>query len=862
MGTYLLSLFLKPDTVTIDDKEYRIELRHKRIYKTYSILLTDVRADQYQGTQTTRNFSSDIRLIDPTRNVDRNVKIWMNNPLRFAGETFYQQNYERDRSGREITVLQVVSNTGWMIPYVACMIVGTGMLAQFLFVLLRFLNRTTREIVDPVDVVQAELVTGEPLAATSRWNPILRRWFPLAVVLLMVGYLGGKLSPPRESADAMQVSQFRKLPLRYEGRIKPYDTVARNTLMIISGKQSYVDEKGNRQPAIRWLLDEITGSDDAEKHKVFRIENLEVLGMLGLKRRSGFRYALEEFKSKVPQIGRQADLARAKEANMLSLSVYDKKIVELAKKLQLYHIIHGSLSLPRRHPSPEQEMNAIRMAYNNKSFLASSILPQPLPMRDVDDEWEPGFTAGTRNWLKLRAADRGVKTPMALAEAIVDDYRQDLVRRKIEVNDDRLERIRDLAVAIDELMTVRNSQKEFVRHENLDDPVDPAAESLINIYSAYAENDSETFNDEIARYQGLLAESPQFKPLMPQGSIGRIFKPASRFEAYFNHVEPFFYCSILYLAAFLLAPVGWLLMLVSTGWARSLNRASFWLIVVALVVHSLALAGRMFISGRPPVTNLYSSAVFIGWATVVFGIVFEVIYRIGIGNVIAGVSGFAALLIAHFLAGDGDTLKVLVAVLDTQFWLATHVVCVTIGYATTFVAGLLGMLYIFGGVLTPALSDKNVDKTLSSMIYGTVCFALFFSFIGTVLGGLWADDSWGRFWGWDPKENGALIIVLWNAIVLHSRWGGLVRGRGLAMLAVGGNIATSWSWFGVNELGIGLHSYGFTQGVLLTLGVAVVIHLAWIGLGAVPQHLWISIAERKRVAEALASEQFKRRKKS
>ena len=126
------------------------------------------------------------------------------------------------------------------------------------------------------------------------------------------------------------------------------------------------------------------------------------------------------------------------------------------------------------------------------------------------------------------------------------------------------------------------------------------------------------------------------------------------------------------------------------------------------------------------------------------------------------------------------------------------------------------------------------------MIYGIVCFAIFFSFVGTVLGGLWADDSWGRFWGWDPKENGALIIVLWNALVLHARWDGMVKERGLAVLAVGGNIVTSWSWFGVNELGVGLHSYGFTEGVLLALGLILASQLFFIGIGLLPPRYWLS----------------------
>jgi ABC-type transport system involved in cytochrome c biogenesis permease subunit len=179
------------------------------------------------------------------------------------------------------------------------------------------------------------------------------------------------------------------------------------------------------------------------------------------------------------------------------------------------------------------------------------------------------------------------------------------------------------------------------------------------------------------------------------------------------------------------------------------------------------------------------------------------------------------------------------AVLDSNFWLATHVVVVTAGYSATFLAGFLAMIYIVRGVFTRSL-DKGTADALARMVYGIVCFATLFSFTGTVLGGIWADQSWGRFWGWDPKENGALIIVIWNAVILHARWGGMVKQRGLMALAIFGNIVTSWSWFGTNMLGVGLHSYGFTDAAFLALSGFVASQLLLIGIANLPLEKWRS----------------------
>jgi hypothetical protein len=107
-----------------------------------------------------------------------------------------------------------------------------------------------------------------------------------------------------------------------------------------------------------------------------------------------------------------------------------------------------------------------------------------------------------------------------------------------------------------------------------------------------------------------------------------------------------------------------------------------------------------------------------------------------------------------------------------------------------------------------------------------------------VLGGIWGDYSWGRFWGWDPKENGALMIVIWNALILHARWGGMVKVRGMAVLAVVGNLITAWSYFGTNQLQVGLHSYGFSAELAKGLRQFWMTQVPFIAFGVLPLQIW------------------------
>ncbi len=419
MGTYLVAIELLPQKVVVGDKTYELALRFQRNYKPYSMKLHDVRFDKYMGTQTAKNYSSDLRLVDPTRDVDRDVKIWMNNPLRFAGETFYQSSYDVDERGQEATTLQVVDNTGWMIPYVACMLVATGMLAQFSITLVRFLKRredsrrqgiegSLREKISaPLPNRRTFSQPAPPPAAPKRSLADLA--VPIGVVVLAALWVLSSARQPHIPTDQIQLDEFGRLPLVYEGRVKPFDTLARNMLRQISDKQTFTDETGKEpkrsQPAMKWLMDVITRDEKAFKHKVFRITNLDVLQTLGLTRRQGFLYSVEEFQDKIGEFERQAALAaKAEKDNPASLTIYQKKMLELDKKIRLLTLLMASFEQPQiRHDHVQEDLTA---AIRGHQQLAQMQPPLAVPPESAEAQWEPYSVAYTKAFAKANILDQ------------------------------------------------------------------------------------------------------------------------------------------------------------------------------------------------------------------------------------------------------------------------------------------------------------------------------------------------------------------------------------------------------------------------------------------------------------------------
>ena len=285
LGTYLVSVELANlQPVGVGGSKYGVALRFKRTYKDYVVQLLDTDKKNYPGIEMARSYSSDIHLIDPTICTDVNHHIWMNNPLRYKGETFYQSGFYQDpQTGEKQTTLSVVANRGWMIPYIGCMIVAVGLLAHFLTVLTRFLRRRASGSLDPREDEDRSVPLAE-LAGDSRsiarWRQTAGEFFPWVAVAIFVGWALGKAIPPRSAPDAMNLYKFGQLPVVYEGRVKPFDSLAQNVLKDISGRDTWVDSDGHRRPAIEWLLELITDPKAAAKERVFRIENGELRDIL------------------------------------------------------------------------------------------------------------------------------------------------------------------------------------------------------------------------------------------------------------------------------------------------------------------------------------------------------------------------------------------------------------------------------------------------------------------------------------------------------------------------------------------------------------------------------------------------------
>ncbi len=277
-------------------------------------------------------------------------------------------------------------------------------------------------------------------------------------------------------------------------------------------------------------------------------------------------------------------------------------------------------------------------------------------------------------------------------------------------------------------------------------------------------------------------------------------------EVHYNHFHPFRWAAIAYFFSALAFIMFWIFkkrFWIPMGWTLS---------VLGLLLHTYGFAIRVYLMGRAPVTNMYETVIWVGFGAVVFGMAIEGLYRWGF--VLAAGSAVAAfcLLLGDLAPAVLDaSLQPLEPVLRSNFWLTTHVMTITVSYAAFFLAFALGDVGLFMSLNEEKYKEQL--KAIALSIYRSIQIGIVFLAPGIILGGIWADYSWGRFWGWDPKETWALIALLGYLAVLHARLAGLLQVFGLIATSVITFSLVIMAWYGVNfVLGAGLHSYGFGAG--------------------------------------------------
>lgn len=630
----------------------------------------------------------------------------------------------------------------------------------------------------------------------------MKRLLPHLILLCAVLWLAKGWFLTKPPADDFDITSFGRLPVLEGGRIKPLDTIARNALLIMRGKQTLSIPKpgppsamhqftakfglvlpnSEKITASRWLADVMFKSSVADTYPVFAIANPDLLSMCGLPKVDKHYASFDELRSNIRKIEEEGGLAGTKkhggaDSKKEDLTPYESAVYNLRNSLYLYQRLKTSLQ-PEDATNFTAELNAYAAA--------------------------KGASAPTAEQTQLLATSLNRYTMLDQGA-----YLRAVAPRPGGSDADWL----TTGSALDHIQSAST--------------IPIALTAYAAIGDAFRSGDRTAFKDTTNGYlEWTTGEHTQW--LRKTGMEHR-----------FNHFAPFYKGIVLYIGAFLLACASWMIC------PKELRQAAFFMLVLAFTVQSGGMIARMWLQGRPPVTNLYSSALMVGWGAVFLAIFLEWFFRYGVALATAALVGFVTLIIAHHLSTTGDTMEMMQAVLDDNIWLATHVVIITLGYSAMFLAGVLAVAYVVLGLFTRMLT-REVAKALTGMVYGVVCFATLFSFVGTVLGGIWGDQSWGRFWGWDPKENGALLIVLWCAMILHARWGGFIRQRGLMAMVIFGNAITAFSWFGVNMLNVGLHSYGFMEAALPWLITFVALQVALILLSRLPSRAWASFRNAER----------------
>ncbi len=576
-----------------------------------------------------------------------------------------------------------------------------------------------------------------------------------------------------QAADKLDHASFAQIPVQHEGRIKPLDSFSRAFLKLFSGKDT-IDSLN----ADQWLAETLFDPAQSLQRPLFRVFRPDALGLPAREKKY---YSYAELTAALQQ--KSGVIVQLLEKDEKNWSTDQRELMRLHEASILYAQLLRSFTftLPLNIEPPEGLMD----------------LPR----------------AGT---LTLEQYSRHAQK--------IENRVKDIVRRKGDDPGSYTEKEKAIVSFAFDMQTLRQAGENNVLLRIVPGQGGAKAEW----FSPWALMQAGQGSPDSAAYLDLwqamakaylsgdakswdAASAKTLEAAQAFSDPGKI-----RLEVLYNIFHPPGLTLFLYFLTF----TGFILYSLRGG--NRTRLACLSLLGAGSLVLTAAIISRVLILERPPVGTLYESILFVAAICSIVSFFLESKRKDGTGILLGSLSGLFLLFAAESFAED-DTMKMLVAVLNTNLWLATHVLCITIGYGWCLITALLAHVWLARSALGKDTGD------LVSSVKSLALVALLFTAVGTILGGIWADQSWGRFWGWDPKENGALLIVLWLVWLLHAQISGHLKRlfymAGMAMLS----IIVALAWFGVNLLSVGLHSYGFITGVAAGLGAFCAAEIVIVG---------------------------------
>jgi ABC-type transport system involved in cytochrome c biogenesis permease subunit len=636
-----------------------------------------------------------------------------------------------------------------------------------------------------------------------------RTWSWLWICLLLVLAGCSRAAPKfegellrREAWDPAFVAEFGRTMVMNEGRVQPLSTLASYTLYAVHGRRDVqfetADGRTTKLSPTEWLLDAWCYPDQAARYPLFRIENVGVMDALGIHHDGqGQRFEYLSYARMLESADKLQTLIEKLDGKTeQQRSPVERHLMQHWRQLIVYHRMHqlvAALQVPI-----QLEGDELKKLFGGRDRIAlTDVLRSVGSFRDYVRGVGEDFAAAKHGNLGqvLAFLEEASRTPPG-ALLLPPTQAEGLTWHSY-------------GEVIGGAMTGRM-------------PIDGSYVALLAHMEAGLQ--AEALGD---RQRHLL----EYQRAVANAAKGRAGTDTVATEAYYYGANWHFHAMMTFVLGFLLACVCWAL-----PKSRLLWTASAVTTVLGIVMLVIDVWIRCLVTGHPPIARLYDTFLFIGGVAAIVMITAEFFLPRRILLALAPFLGALLIFFARLfeVADAQDTMKPLQAVLLSNFWLGIHVPTMNIGYGAGLAASVVGMAWVVVRVLgLDKDPQQSLLKVLAKVTYGVTCFSLATGVVGTILGGVWANDSWGRFWGWDPKENGALLICLSQIALLHARMSGMVRDAGLVLWSIFSGMIVVFSWFHTNLLGVGLHAYGFSGALHDGVWISYTVLFSFLVLGAI-----------------------------